>query len=185
MGLTPSQRINIVSDLEGMGRYELLEAKQGTAHRASLSPPEYQEFYTALLRLIRHFKERTKMGIRMLQWIGLNDRAQKIIVGESVVLWWDTVSRRFPDGRVVNFPEDAITGSTVKRESSGETYSDPFSDEPNTMSKWTFPDGHVLFEKVQADPWSSGPCVFTALQDEKGEWVKESLWTDEEIEKET
>jgi len=49
------------------------------------------------------------------------------------------------------------------------------------LSKFTLPDGRVLFERVQESPWASGPYFFTALQDASGKWVTVSLWTDQEI----
>lgn len=49
------------------------------------------------------------------------------------------------------------------------------------LRQYTLPNGCVYREKVQAEPWSSGPCYFVALVDETGAWVPESLWTDEEL----
>ena len=44
-------------------------------------------------------------------------------------------------------------------------------------------DGRYKYrEYIQAEPWSSGPCIFIALWDiENNIPVKDSLWTDEEI----
>ncbi|MEK9180319.1 MAG: hypothetical protein AAB897_02815 [Patescibacteria group bacterium] len=40
----------------------------------------------------------------------------------------------------------------------------------------------MFYEEVQAEPWSSGPVFFLALQDEDGNWVAETLWPEEDIE---
>ncbi|MHA2428916.1 MAG: hypothetical protein ACXADB_12910 [Candidatus Hermodarchaeia archaeon] len=51
---------------------------------------------------------------------------------------------------------------------------------------WQYADTYkmtLVLEEVQASPWSSGPCFFLALKDkESREWIKESLWTNQEME---
>jgi len=42
--------------------------------------------------------------------------------------------------------------------------------------------GDIVYEVVQASPWSSGPVIFTALKDHTHRWIKDSLWSDEEME---
>jgi len=42
-------------------------------------------------------------------------------------------------------------------------------------------DGSKVYEKVQLDPWSSGPNIFTALVDEDGNWIKETLWDEDKV----
>lgn len=61
-------------------------------------------------------------------------------------------------------------------------YQGMFDDE-YPLHRYVFSDGRVLVEAVQAEPWSSGPCFFLALKDKNDEWVKESLWRNEEIER--
>lgn len=71
-----------------------------------------------------------------------------------------------------------IAGASA--ELSGENYAGMF-DEEFALRKFTFPDGRTFFERLQADPWSSGPCAFFALQDETGVWLIDSKWTEAEI----
>ena len=78
-------------------------------------------------------------------------------------------------------PERDVFGTNIRMEKSGESYIGMF-DQEYALHKYTFPDGRVFYEAVQASPWSSGPCFFLALKDERGEWVGESLWSEEEIE---
>jgi len=102
--------------------------------------------------------------MRCTQWIGLTERAQKIVEGGgSVLLYVEHTVREYSDGSMEKGPSRDITRPSVSREESGETWIDPFSDQPWSLNKYTFPDGRVLYERVQAEPWSSGPCVFTAL----------------------
>lgn len=44
-------------------------------------------------------------------------------------------------------------------------------------------DGRIAEEFVQADPWSSGPCMFLGLRvyDENADLVNEFRWDDEDI----
>jgi len=51
------------------------------------------------------------------------------------------------------------------------------------LYKYTFPDGKVYFEKVQAITWYNGPFFFLALQDENENWIPESLWPEAVIKK--
>ena len=76
--------------------------------------------------------------------------------------------------------QSLISGESVRMEKSGKTYSGMF-DDVFCLNRYTLQDGRVFTEAVQAEPWSSGPCFFLALQDEHGEWVPESLWSENEI----
>ena len=135
------------------------------------------------------------MGIRELQWVGLHERVRALVAGEQVLAYTERVVRVYPDGREEPQADRLVMASTVRCDQSGEVYADPFAgdldgDEEGSKSgvhlnRYTFPDGRVLVEKVQADPWSSGPVVFTALQDESGKWIPESLWSEQEIQANT
>lgn len=120
------------------------------------------------------------MGIRMDQHMGLNDWAINFVAGEQVPAYTEQGVRVYPDGKEEKFGR-TITKSSVEMEPSGGHYFGMYGVE-HPLSKYTFPDGRVFYEAMQADPWSSGPVFFLALKDENGEWVKESLWSDEEIE---
>ena len=54
-------------------------------------------------------------------------------------------------------------------------------DEEYPLMEYEMRDGSYLYEFVQASPWSSGPVIFLALQDESDVHVSESLWDNEEI----
>ena len=50
---------------------------------------------------------------------------------------------------------------------------------------WFYYEGTKLkyHEYIQADPWSSGPCIFMAIWDDENNCpVKETLWDEKEIE---
>jgi hypothetical protein len=42
-------------------------------------------------------------------------------------------------------------------------------------------DGSPVYEQKQEVIWSSGPMLFTALEDENGQWIEDSLWSTEEM----
>ena len=119
------------------------------------------------------------MGIRMDQFMGLNDWACSFVQGEKVFAYTEQVTRVYPDGREERMPDKLVYKSSVHSEPSGH-YTGMF-DQEHGLTKYTFPDGKVYQEAVQADPWSSGPVFFLALKDENGNWVPESLWSDEAI----
>ncbi len=120
------------------------------------------------------------MGIRMDQHMGLNEWARNFIKGEQVFVYIEKVTRVYPDGREEALEPRSVYDSSVEKEKSGALYWGMFEDK-YPLYKYTFPDGEVYFERVQAAPWSSGPVFFLALVDEKENWVQESLWTEEDI----
>ena len=119
------------------------------------------------------------MGIRMTQVIGLNERGQVLIEGQEVFLYTLIGRKIFADGHEESYKED-FRDSNVKVQRCGE-FEGMFGD-PYDLQSYTLPDGQVYAEAVQAQPWSSGPCVFLALKGSDGQWIEESLWTDAEIE---
>jgi hypothetical protein len=123
------------------------------------------------------------MGIRTTQLIGLNERARDLVRGEPALDHELVGERIYPDGRRESFHERVI-GSTVRSEPSGESFEGMFG-ERHELSRYELPDGRVLCEYVQAEPWSSGPCIFLALRDQRsGEPLAETLWSDQEIDAE-
>lgn len=111
-------------------------------------------------------KERCPMGIRCDQFMGLNEWASKFVKGEPVLVCTEEVTRVSPDGRRETLEPRPVYESSIKMEKSGEFYSGMFEDEYH-LHKYTFPDGTVYFEKLQATPWSSGPVHFLASRTRK------------------
>lgn len=89
--------------------------------------------------------------MRCTQWVGLNERAQVMLRHRLA----------------------------VKTRSGEVTYG--MFDEELPLLKFTASDGTVFYERVQSAKWHSGPVIFTALQDELGQWVPETLWLPEEL----
>lgn len=121
------------------------------------------------------------MGIRKDQYIGLNERVEELVKGTPVCVYVEVTTRVYPDGRHEEQEPKPVYESSVKREEHDVIHG-AWTDMVAPLHKYTFPDGRVYFEAIQAAPWSSGPCYFIALKDERGEWVPESRWSDEEIE---
>lgn len=69
--------------------------------------------------------------------------------------------------------------SVIKEEINISPYFGVCEDFP--FHKYTLPDGRAYFENVQADPWASGPTIFIALKNEKGNWIPKSLWRKSDI----
>lgn len=121
------------------------------------------------------------MGSRSDSFMGLTDKAEEIITDMVMVKVKEEVT--YPDGKTET-NEFERAQSRVKTEEYDE-HSGMFGD-PYPLHKYTMPDGTMYRDFVQDEPWSSGPVFFYALEkyDEKDEtWkiVKESLWSDEEI----
>lgn len=124
--------------------------------------------------------------MRETQWIGLSPRARDFLSEQDVVCNEVTV-RSWPDGRLEVTEPRKVLVSRIKKEQWGHTYG--MFDEEIPLHKYTFPDGRVLFEVVLAEPWSSGPCIFTTLRataraDQAQPIIHNGVsldWTDEEI----
>jgi hypothetical protein len=118
--------------------------------------------------------------MRTTQFIGLSEAARQLVAGDSVVDYVDHIERRHADGTVTHHVETVYRSTVAQEESGGFAFG--MFEEEIPLSRFTLPDGRTLVEDVQAQPWSSGPCIFTALRDETtGDWVPESLWPQEEI----
>ena len=120
------------------------------------------------------------MGIRCDQFMGLNKWALNFVKGKRVRVCTEEVTRIYPNGVRQTLAPRPVYESSVKMEESGESYYGMFM-ASYPLHKYTFLNGRVYCEKVQAAPWSSGPVYFLALQDESGNLVPKSLWADEEI----
>lgn len=51
----------------------------------------------------------------------------------------------------------------------------------NPLRVFPLKNGKKVYEVVQAEPWASGPCLFTCLVNEKGKKLKTTMWKDKEI----
>ena len=90
--------------------------------------------------------------MRMTQFIGLTSNA-KLFLQLNAVQVLDTVGE--------------ITGM--------------FNEHVVDLKSYLLTDGKICQEYVQAEPWSSGPCIFLALQYSDGTPIEETLWNPEDI----
>lgn len=114
--------------------------------------------------------------------VGLTSAALELIknrITETVLLYTEQTIRIYPNGLKETLPLKPIMEASYKKEEYS-SYHGMFDTE-YPLFKYIFSDGTVLFEAVQEEAWSSGACFFLALKNEKGEWVKESLWLEDDI----
>ena len=115
-------------------------------------------------------------------FVGLNERAKKLVAGEQRPVCVEKVTRIFPDGRSEELPDRVVFESTVKTEEIDRIKNDPWLDHP--LMRYTMPDGRVYFEGVQQRGVSdSYGFILLALQDEQGDWVTESRSSKGEVSK--
>lgn len=113
------------------------------------------------------------------QFMGLNLRAIKFLnLTQQVQLGERRIMHRYPDGSTTDTDWQPVLGTTTKIEPH-RMLEGAFGNESQLL-KYELSDGRKFVEDVQCAPWSSGPMFFLALKDEKGEWVKESFWTNED-----
>jgi hypothetical protein len=51
----------------------------------------------------------------------------------------------------------------------------------NPLRVFTLKKGGKVYEVVQADPWASGPNIFTCLAYKSGKKLKKTMWKNKEI----
>lgn len=104
------------------------------------------------------------------QYIGLNQRAEDFLNKHAVKDVYQIVR----NGRVVE----------TREEPQKEVYDHIEGAFYNTFPLYCYflNDGSKVYEYVQADPWDSGPMYYIALRDSENKPIKESLWTNEEME---
>ena len=125
---------------------------------------------------------------RQHNFIGLNEWASKKVMGNQIH-FKEQATRTYDDGRIKTIYREGQDSDVVR--SVLRTIDAGWYDETMDLNQYHFPDGTVMEEYVQNQPWSSGPCTFLALKELvpdpknfggfKREVVPESLWTDEEI----
>lgn len=125
------------------------------------------------------------MGTRSTQLIGLNERAEALLDAHGRSrkrLRHRIVGRKqLPDGTSEPYVRECW-GPELEPEYTGREVDGMFGERCWELRRWCLPDGRVLVEDVQDEIWSAGPCIFLALRDEaSGEWVSETLWSDEEM----
>lgn len=76
--------------------------------------------------------------------------------------------------------EQLLKGATILE--NDDNYTEGMFDEIVPLGTWRDENGRILYEILQASPWSSGPMLFTCLayyQGEKLVKIKESMWKEE------
>ena len=118
--------------------------------------------------------------MRMVQFIGLHERATKLITLDPILIHTDFIERKFPDGRIEKLVHPCY-GNPIKWKTGDKYFYTDFSDNKCYLDVYTFPDGKVYYEAVQEIYWSSGPMIFTAFKDENDIFIENSRWTIEEL----
>lgn len=117
---------------------------------------------------------------RFDQHMGLNEWARDFVEGDPVVLYHEESVRTYPDGHKEFVENRPIMGSTVSREPSDQCYEGMGGDQ-YPLWRYKFLDGRIFEERVQADPWSSGPMFYLALVEivnGQENWLQNSLWSE-------
>ena len=114
-------------------------------------------------------------------YIGLNEWARRLVLRKQKVR--EHGVRVFANGRKQEFSR--WRRIPVTRVEQVGVIRGVYRAEVAKLHRYTFADGRVYEEFVQAERLSGGPCYFVALKTDKGEGsrvVLKSLWSLEEIE---
>lgn len=115
--------------------------------------------------------------MRTDQYMGLSPRAQAELSKFCEEADVHTVIR-FRDGRMQEH-HSVQTVPSYQVETIG-SIEGAWNDHVANLNRYSFPDGRVWEEFVQATPWSSGPCYFISVTQD-GDRLPRLDWTDEEI----
>ncbi len=134
---------------------------------------------------VLYWKTSKEVGVNFNR--GLTPKGTKLVTDPEESNYVEEVTRVYKKGQKKVQRFRFVRESKVRVEKSGEIFK--VQGEGNEfeggdlykydMYKYIFTDGNVLFERPQKQ--SAGYNFFTALQDINGNWIKESLWTDEMI----
>lgn len=116
------------------------------------------------------------------QFVGLNERAEKLVESKQKHVGIKTIIIEKFDGESKTIKEN-IFEPEIETTVSNKYQLYGMFDHSYPLNVYTFPDGKKLYEKHQTTIWSSGPVMFTALVDENDNWIEETLWTEDEINK--
>lgn len=115
--------------------------------------------------------------MRMDQYIGLNDWAKGLVYATQTVR--EVGARILPNGKVESFDRTVrVPLATVEVIGKIEG---AWNDHVADLHRYTMPNGSVFEEYIQADPWHGGPCYHIALKNKRGRAVRQSLWTQKEL----
>ena len=111
--------------------------------------------------------------MRCTQIIGINEKADKFLE-ENIKIDYQYCG--CPDCKTKHVKAPVELDHIDKKEFG------MFDDGP-ILRKYQLVDDSWVYEFIQADPWSSGPCIFLALsRDPEGnDPINETLWDEEEI----
>ena len=119
----------------------------------------------------------------VIKFLGLNGRAMNLVKGTEVLQYTEYVKRAYPDGREENISPKEVKASNVKKKNTGDFIKGLFPDEEFSLFFYEMPDGSKLFESRQSADFIPNSVIALALIDGNGKFLKESLWTEDDIKK--
>lgn len=78
----------------------------------------------------------------------------------------------------IQFLEEFGAVQLVREVYADASYAGMFDDGPELYA-YPLKEGGMVYEQIQATPWSSGPCIFLNLMNEDKKDI--AFWTDEEM----
>lgn len=111
---------------------------------------------------------------------GLKEWTRIFLFGSKKLLYTEKITRVYPDGREEKGEDRPVMSPVVEVRQSPELYEDSTGNK-HILYEYHFPDGRRFIEAVQDERFLMEPILFRAIKDERGNWVKGSLWSEEEI----
>ena len=119
------------------------------------------------------------MGIRCTQVYGLSDRARALVEDLQPAIGAGSFSGMFDEEG--QYPLNRYVRRTYAIRTllmQADRIRADLAEKLAEIDMVSANETTVFAEYVQAEPWSSGPCIFTALRDADGNPVEESLWAE-------
>lgn len=117
--------------------------------------------------------------MRSDQYIGLNAWAYNRVNATRAVT---RTGKKFDaaTGKFLGSFTETVKEPVLKREVIGQIWG-AWTDKVADLHRYHLGHGRYFDEYVQAAPWSSGPCFFVALKNERGNVVTQSLYPQSQI----
>ena len=113
---------------------------------------------------------------RSTQFFGLSDGANEWLKENCISEKVETVRRTYGVDGVLKETSEYSFFKPVYEEISGEKILGMFGEFVCNLKEYTTKDGKKVIEFIQAEPWSSGPCIFLALKyKDTNKVIKKSL----------
>lgn len=117
---------------------------------------------------------------RSTQWMGFTPESHKWLLNNAICEKVSVITTKLyrDDRREIN----ETINDEINSIETGQEVTGMFEELVHKIREYPLKNGKVVEEYIQAEPWSSGPCIFMALRyKDTKKPIRASLWSQKEI----